>query len=196
MKPVFSSLSLGVLSLALAACATYPQGPSLSALPGSYSNFDQFRADDAECQAYARQTIGPPPGQVASDSGVNSAAVGTMIGAAAGALLGSASGNAGSGAALGAGTGLLFGSLAGSDAASSAGGSQQDRYDGAYVQCMYAKGHQVPVSASVASRLEAERRSAQAVQPPMPPAPPPGAVAPPPQAPAYPPPGTPPPPGY
>ena len=79
MKPVFSSLSLGVLSLALAACATYPQGPSLGALPGSYSNFDQFRADDAECQAYARQTIGPPPGQVASDSGVNSAAVGTMI---------------------------------------------------------------------------------------------------------------------
>lgn len=196
MKTVKSSLSLAALCVTLAACATYPQGPSLSALPGSYSSFDQFRADDLECQAYARQIIGPPPGQAASDSGVNSAAVGTMIGAAAGALLGSASGNAGSGAALGAGTGLLFGSLAGSEAASSAGGSQQARYDGAYVQCMYAKGHQVPVSASVAARLEAERRSAQATPAPAPAMPPPGAVAPPPQAPAYPPPGTPPPPGY
>ena len=199
MKPVLSSLSLGVLGLALAACATYPQGPSVSALPGSYATYDQFRANETECRAYARETIGPPPTEGGSDIGVKSAAVGTMVGAAAGALLGSASGNAGSGAAGGAGLGLLFGSVVGSEAARTGSMTQQQIYDSAYVECMYAKGHQVPVSASVAARVDAERRGAearQAAQWPNATVPPPGAIAPPPQAPAYPPPGTPPPPGY
>ena len=184
MTPMVRFTTLSTLCAVLAGCATYPSGPTITALPGGNANFDQFRVDDYDCQGYARQVIGPPPGQAASESGLNSAAVGTALGATAGALLGSVSGNAGAGAALGAGTGLLFGGLAGTDAAASAGRSQQARYDDAYVQCMYAKGHQVPVSASVAARIQAQ-------QPRPAPTPPSQSTMP-----AYPPPGTPPPPGY
>jgi outer membrane lipoprotein SlyB len=72
---------------------------------------------------------------------------GTVIGAAAGAAIGSVTGRAGPGAAIGAGTGLLFGSAAGSNAAGASYYQVQRRYDQAYVQCMYAKGNQVPVRA-------------------------------------------------
>ena len=68
-----------------------------------------------------------------------------MIGAAAGAAIGAVTGRAGPGAAIGAGTGLLFGSAAGSNAAGASYYDAQRRYDHAYVQCMYAKGNQVPV---------------------------------------------------
>jgi hypothetical protein len=52
----------------------------------------------------------------------------------------------GSGAAIGAGSGLLAGSLMSTSASGSSMSEVQQRYDVAYVQCMYAKGHQVPVS--------------------------------------------------
>lgn len=203
MKQLFLRSSGLALATVLAGCATYPAGPSRMALPGTNVSFEQFQADDGSCKAYARSIIGPAPGQAASDSGVNSAAVGTVVGAAAGALLGAASGSAGTGAALGAGAGLLFGSASGTEAYAESGNAQQDRYDGAYVQCMYAKGHQVPVSASVAARLQQQQQMAmpqQQAAPAYPPpgTPPPGAIAPPGQrpAPAYPPPGMAPPPGY
>jgi len=48
----------------------------------------------------------------------------------------------GSGAAIGAGSGLLAGSLM----STSASGSSMSEVQQRYVQCMYAKGHQVPVS--------------------------------------------------
>ena len=84
-----SRIATLVLCGALGACATYPTGPSMMALPGSGASFDQFRADDYQCQSYAQQTLGiNSPQQSASDSGVNSAAVGTAVGAAAGALVG------------------------------------------------------------------------------------------------------------
>jgi hypothetical protein len=50
----------------------------------------------------------------------------------------------GAGAAIGAGTGLLLGSAAGSSYAAGSYYAVQRRYDNAYVQCMYAKGNQVP----------------------------------------------------
>ena len=178
----------------IAGCATYPTGPSVMALPGTNACFDQFQADDLSCRSYAGLQSGVTPGQTAADSGVNSAAVGTMVGAAAGALLGAASGNAAAGAALGAGGGLLIGSASGTEAYSSSGDSAQTRMDGAYIQCMYAKGHQVPLPAGTVPRVQ--------TPPPAPyyaPAPQ-GAVAPPvqgaPGAPSYPPQGTKPPPGY
>ena len=170
----------------LASCATYPTGPSMMALPGGGASFDQFRADDYQCQGYAQAAIGrQSPQQVASDAGNNTAVVGTMVGAAAGALLGAASGNAGAGAAIGAGSGLLLGSAAGADSYAASGYVAQERYDAAYVQCMYAKGHQVPVSAGAAPAYQ----QAPAVAP----APGPSYSAP---AGNYPPPGTPAPPGY
>lgn len=169
-------------------CASIPNGPDVMALPGRGMSFEQFQADDYACQSYARQATGlPPTQQAASDSAVNSAAVGTAVGAAAGALLGAAGGNAGAGAAIGAGTGLIFGSAAGTDAYGGTAYNVQERFDAAYVQCMYAKGHQVPVPASMAAQQQVQQPSVAY------PATPPANTPPPP---AYPPLNAPPPPGY
>jgi len=65
--------------------------------------------------------------------------LGTVVGAAAGAALGGRSG-----AAAGAGGGLLIGSAAGAGAGETSAYGLQRRYDYAYIQCMYAKGHKVP----------------------------------------------------
>jgi hypothetical protein len=179
-KPLSTACVL--LAAGLAGCTTIPDGPGVMALPGSGASFDRFRADDFDCQSYARQTTGiASPQQAAEQSAVRSAVVGTAVGAAAGALMGAAGGDAGAGAAMGAGSGLIVGSAAGSGAYGTSAWQVQERYDAAYVQCMYAKGHQVPVPASVAAQQSA----------------PAWAAAPPPAAPSsYPPPNAPPPPGY
>lgn len=177
--------------LLLTGCAAIPPGPSVMALPGSGAGFDQFRADDYACQGYAANASGMPARQQAVDSGVDSAVAGTAIGAAAGALIGAATGDAGAGAAIGAGSGLILGSAAGADAYGLSGGTVQARYDNAYVQCMYAKGHQVPLPASMAANLTAPAAVPAAPAYPAPAYPPPAAPYP-----AVPPPGTPPPPGY
>jgi outer membrane lipoprotein SlyB len=131
----------------LAACATVPTGPSVMALPGTGKNFEQFRADDAECRAYAEsQTGGTTAEQASVDSGIKSAAVGTAIGAAAGAAFGGHQG-----AGVGAGAGLIVGSMAGAGAGQASARSLQQRYDNAYIQCMYAKGEDVPVAGQTRS---------------------------------------------
>ena len=138
-KVVAVSLSLALLG----GCAGVPTAPSVMALPGSGRSFDDFRADDAQCRQYAFQQVGG----VSEDPGVRDAAIGTVVGALAGAAIGGKDG-----AAVGAGVGLLFGSAAGADAAQSYNYGSQRQYDNAYIQCMYAKGHKVPVPASMASR--------------------------------------------
>lgn len=169
------------LVLALAGCATYQTAPSVMALPGQGMSFEQFQYDDFQCQSYARNAIGQTTQQqYAGQGGVNSAAVGTAVGAAAGALIGAASGSAGAGAAIGAGSGLIVGSAAGTEAYAASGGAAQGRFDAAYVQCMYAKGHQVPVPAGTQPYTQQR----------------PVAPSPAPTTPYYPPPGTPPPPGH
>jgi len=156
-----------VALLALSACVSVPNGPSIMSLPGSGKSFDQFRFDDAECRQFAAvQAGGTTPNQAAADSGVKSAAVGTAVGAAAGAAIGGSS-NA---AAAGAGAGLLVGALAGSGAANASSYTLQQRYDMGYTQCMYAKGHKVPVSGRFASANE--RRQPRHYTPPPPPPPP------------------------
>ncbi|MEQ8230086.1 MAG: glycine zipper family protein [Gammaproteobacteria bacterium] len=194
MRFLKHSLTL-VAALGLSACATYPTGPSRMALPGTASSFDQFQFDDVQCRNYAAQQSGAQSAQQAAEkSAVDSAAVGTAVGAAAGALIGAASGDAGAGAAIGAGSGLLLGAAGGSDAYSTGGYRMQDRYDNAYIQCMYARGHQVPVPASVAAAYQAQPSPNVVAPAPSSNTPPPGSA---PAAPsAYPPPGTPPPPGY
>lgn len=138
----FSIVFSIIFILAATGCVSLPTGPSVMVLPGSGLSFEQFRNDDAVCQQYAFfQVGGTTANQAAVNSGVTSAAVGTALGAAAGAAIGG-----GSGAAIGAGTGLVGGSLVGTGAAGSSMYATQDRYDVAYIQCMYAKGHQVPVS--------------------------------------------------
>lgn len=150
--------------LLLAACVTMPSGPSVLVLPGTGKSFDQFRGDDLVCRQFAHEQVGgTTPELAASESGVRSAAVGTVLGAAAGAAIGGSRG-----AGVGAGTGLLVGGLAGTGAAETSAYGAQRRYDFAYQQCMYAKGHRVPVS----GRFTTESR--QPAYPPPPP-PPPGA---------------------
>jgi hypothetical protein len=157
----------------LAGCATPPpSGPSVMVLPGSAKSFDQFRYDDYECRQFASSQVGgATPQQASADSGVKSAVVGTAVGAAAGGLMG---GNAGAG--VGAGVGLAAGALAGTGAANSSSYTLQQRYDVGYQQCMYAKGHQIPMAASRYTPRSTQSRQAA----PPPPPPPPGNPPPPP----------------
>jgi hypothetical protein len=176
-------LKITVLSVTLlgTACTTIPSGPGVMVLPSASKSFAQFRNDDMECRNYALASIGGvTPSQAATQSGVSSAVVGTVIGAAAGAAI-----DGHEGAAVGAGTGLLVGGLAGTGAAQASGYNLQHRYDVAYIQCMYAKGHQVPVSGRVYRQPWQERYVPQSlppgIPPPpagMPPPPPPGVIVP------------------
>ena len=159
-----SRLSL-LIALLMAGCTTLPSGPGVLVLPGTGKSFDRFRADDLDCRQYAHAQVGgATPTQAAGDSGVRSAVVGTAVGAAAGAAI-----SGSSGAAVGAGTGLLVGSLAGTAAAEGSAYNVQRRYDIGYVQCMYAKGHKVPVS----GRFASSNTPAAYAPPPLPPPPPP-----------------------
>lgn len=168
----------------LAACTVMPSGPSVMALPGNGQSFDRFRADDLDCRQYAHYQIGgKTAGEAARESAVSSAAVGAVVGAVAGAAIG---GNQ-QGAGIGAGAGLLMGSAVGSDSARASGYGSQRQYDNAYVQCMYAKGHRVPVagnmtysnSAAAPVRSQAASTLVPTRDPSIPP-PPPGLPPPPP----------------
>jgi len=166
---LLSLLLAGVLS----GFATVPTGPRVAVLPGSQKTFQQFQDDAAWCQQYAQQSIGGHQAtQVANEAATANAVAGTAIGAAAGALIGSVSGNAGAGAAIGAGTGLLFGAASGTDAAYRSGYSAQQQYDGSYVQCMYSKGHQVPVRGGYRSLAASSGPSSYSAYPVAPPPPP------------------------
>jgi hypothetical protein len=168
--------SLSVFLLA-SGCASIPTGPSVMVLPGTGQTFEQFRTDDFTCQQFAlAQVGGTSPSDAAVNSGVASAAVGTVIGAAAGAAIGGGP----AGAAIGAGSGLVGGSMLGAGAANSSRYASQQHYDASYIQCMYAKGHQVPVSGQFSNPIPR-----QTVAP---------STAPSSFTPNYPPPGTPPPP--
>ncbi len=123
-------------------CASLPTGPSAMALPGSGKNFEQFRGDDYDCRQYANFQAG---GKGARDGGVNSMAGSAAIGAGIGALAGAAIGGH-QGAGAGAGAGLITGTMVGAESAEYSSYGAQTRYDHAYIQCMYAKGHRVPVS--------------------------------------------------
>jgi hypothetical protein len=140
-----------IAALAVAGCVTVPSGPTVMVLPGTSKSFDAFQADNFACQQFAQASLGyagAVAGQpVADPAAANAVIGGTLLGAAAGAAIGAASGQAGPGAAIGAGAGLLLGSAAGSNALGYGYYTNQRRYDNAYVQCMYAKGNQVPVRA-------------------------------------------------
>jgi len=130
--------------VALTGCATLPTGPSVRVLPGPGKPFEQFQADDAVCRQWAEQQIGISPQETVNQNTATGAVVGTLVGAGLGAAVGAASGNPGIGAAIGAGSGLLVGTASGANAGNASGYEAQRRYDNTYVQCMYAKGNQVP----------------------------------------------------
>ena len=129
----------------LASCVSVPNGPSKMALPGSGKNFEQFRFDDASCRQFALvQTGGTTANQASENSFADSAIVGTVIGAIIGASAGR-----GHAEGTGAATGLFVGSLVGASSANASAYGTQNRYDNAYIQCMYASGHRVPVSGHI-----------------------------------------------
>jgi hypothetical protein len=185
-----------VASLFVGACATVPSGPSVMVLPGTGKDFNQFQIDDANCRQFAQQQVGTTVNQEGARSTATSAAVGTVIGAALGAAIGAAAGSPATGAAVGAGSGLFGGTLVGAGNAQASQGSVQRRYDASYMQCMYAKGNQVPVARGSMPAYTAPAAASAAAPPPPPPPPPPAskpanltpAAVPPPPA------GTPPPP--
>ena len=148
MKPR-SALLLAVLAAVLGACTVIPTGPSVMALPGSRKSLEEYQLDVADCQRYADAVIASAAGGTAANAdnrAAASAATGAVLGAATGAIIGGASGNAGQGAAIGAGTGLMFGAAAGSPYPAMSSYQLQRGYDQAYLQCMYRRGHQVPVA--------------------------------------------------
>jgi Glycine-zipper domain len=187
MKDLARCVLALVVAAAASACATLPAGPSVMVLPGNAKSFDEFADDDALCRGWAENQVGTTTKQASTESGVTTAAIATGVGAVAGTAIGAAAGNVGAGAAIGAGSGLLFGSAAGADQAAWASGTVQQRYDGAYMQCMYAKGNKIPVAVDTAQRLGTPAPSAppRPGPPPtasrrLPPPPPPGRPPPPP----------------
>lgn len=171
MKREVKIIAAALAGLVLVAgCATVPTAPSVMALPGNGRSFESFRFDDGDCRQYASQQVGG----ASNDAAVRSAVVGTAIGAAAGAIIGGSQG-----AGVGAGTGLLFGSAVGAGSQYDANYGSQRHYDAAYVQCMYAKGHRVPVPAAY-GRAWTQAPSEAAYTSHTPPPPPPGSPPPPP----------------
>lgn len=133
--------------LMLGACTTVPTGPGILALPGTGRSFDEFRNADYDCRQFAiGQVGGSTANQAAVESGMKSAALGAAVGALAGAAM-----NGQQGAGVGAGLGLLIGGATGVEAGQASAYGAQQRYDNAYIQCMYAKGHRVPVAARLLS---------------------------------------------
>ena len=165
------TLHAAPLLLLLAACAApMPSGPAVMVLPGSGKSFDQFRFDDYECRQFASSQIGgATTEQAASDAGARSAALGAVVGGLAGAALGGNSQGAVAGAALG----TAGGAVAGTGAANQSTRSLQQRYDMGYQQCMYAKGHQIPMAGRYAPYRGPQQQPSAAPPPPPPPGTPP-----------------------
>lgn len=128
---------IAVLAL-LGGCVSPPIGPTVAVLPAPGKPLDKFAEEDAYCREYARQQVALAPEQVDSQL-IGSAVVGTLLGAGLGAAVGR-----GPGAAFGAATGTLIGTGMASGNAAWAQMTIQQRYNIAYMQCMYAKGNQVP----------------------------------------------------
>ena len=138
-----STLAASALAL-LGACASIPSAPSILALPGSNRTFESSRADDKDCRLFFSLQLTVP----VADPAVQPAVAGTAIGAVAGAAIGGQQG-----AAVGAGSGLLVGSAVGAESSQTYSYGTQRQYDHAYIQCMYGRGHKVPVSAEFARNL-------------------------------------------
>jgi len=161
----------------LAGCASAPpSGPSVMVLPGSGKSFDQFKFDDYDCRQFASQQIGGTTAQQASDDAAGRSAV---LGAAVGGLAGAALGGNAHTAVAGAALGTAGGAIAGTGAGPASGRTVQQRYDVGYQQCMYAKGHQIPMASRYDGHLRGSSPRPSSVPPPPPP---PGSPPPPPKS--------------
>ncbi len=153
MAPRSRLLLVALALLALPACVTLPRGPDVAVIPGTGKTFELFRADDATCRQFGAQSIGgATPDRAGSQDAVKSALTGAVVGAAAGVAIGG-----GQGAAIGAASGLLLGTVAGGGSNAYTSDVMQNRYDVAYMQCMYTKGNRVPLSGPLVASPTAAR---------------------------------------
>lgn len=133
------SLALALpCTLVLIGCATQPMGPTVLVMPAPTKPFEVFQQDQAMCMQYAQSMVGGQA-QAANERAVGSAAVGAVLGAALGAAVGNHQG-----AGIGAAGGAIVGTSAAGPGTSYSQGTIQYQYNNAYLQCMYARGNQVP----------------------------------------------------
>jgi outer membrane lipoprotein SlyB len=146
MKTYLQQITLCGVTLMLAACASTPMGPTVHAMPPQGKPFDQFAAEQASCKQYADNQV---RGQAdnANTTGILEGVGGIVLGAGLGAALGG-----GHGAAVGAGLGAVGGTAVGANTSSHQQHGIQQQYNDAYLQCMSAKGNQIPQPAVVAPR--------------------------------------------
>ena len=126
----------------LGACTSAPPGPTVAVMPTAGKPFEVFQQEDLICRQFADGSIQNTSNAALKD-GATSAVVGAALGAVAGALI---NGGGHQNIGTGAGVGLLGGAGLGAINASGKQNQSQGQYNTAYMQCMYAKGNQVPFS--------------------------------------------------
>src|SRR5271169_4669770 len=131
-------LSLSGLLAGCAPIAFQPPGPSVTVLPAPNKPFDIYVQDHATCKQFAAGEVAGAADQAnirtLADAGTNMV-LGAAIGGAAGG---------GVGAGIGAASGAIGGGwFAANDTPWGVYGIQ-NRYDAAFIECMYAKGNQIP----------------------------------------------------
>ena len=145
MPSVKASVAALTALLLISGCTAPPMGPTVAVMPAPGKPFDAFQADQAMCKQYADGQVAGQAEQ-ANNQQVLTGVAGTLLGAGLGAAIGG-----GRGAAIGAGAGALGGSAMAAGQGNRAQYSLQQRYDNAYMQCMYARGNQIPGYAPAAS---------------------------------------------
>lgn len=124
-----------VALLMVAGCDTMPQGPTVTALPGTNETFDEFRTHDVGCRQFADiQVANAISASAVRPIGLTTIPTGPAVCAAANAA----------GEDHGAAAARSGSLIDGIDSAQFAGIGLQRHYNCAYVQCMYTKGDKVP----------------------------------------------------
>ena len=124
--------------LSFGACAVPPVSPSVAVLPGGGKGMQAFNADDIACREYAAS---PKVDDGTSLAGMGLGKIEVASGRRGFAPL--------AGSVNPVGTGSVFGGAAAQDSGEPP--TAQQKYDTAYIRCMFSKGHKVPVSGGMTS---------------------------------------------
>jgi hypothetical protein len=118
-------------------------GPLVQVMPSPHKPFPVFLADQQECKTFSQDQV-DGQASLANRGAAGGALLTTGIGGATGGLIGWTVGTPGTGAIVGASSVATGATASGIDVSRTANAGIQTQYDNAYVQCMYARGHQVP----------------------------------------------------
>jgi len=124
-------------TLIASACGTIPAngGPSVAVLPGGGKSMPEFNIDDIACRATAKVKANDnsplPVGMGLGEPEIVASVRGRLSLRDSNEL-----------------TGSVFGNAAAADAGAV---TPQVRYDTAYLQCMYSKGHKIPIRGAMSS---------------------------------------------